>query len=249
MRAGCLHPETGHRSSAILACPHKHASISSLSWTSQPDFTLVFGAQRRPAAGEARLAGRVACLDLKHEHRRKSARFCLSPGSLGCQLVLLAETAQKADLVPLQKIAAGAGRCHFRIYLDQAHNRAIVFGADGGQLADLAIADAPSHTGACLRLINHHGNVRLEQLSIVRWNGQPPNDMPGEVATPSFRRHGRQWRDREFRCLDERVSHRRRGRGENGVRSARRGRKHRAVVVGQPAQMRRAARFGPTVFG
>ena len=58
-------------------------------------------------------------------------------------LVLLCERGQKADLAPLQKIAPGAGRCHFRIYLDQEHNRAIAFAADGKPLADLSVADVP----------------------------------------------------------------------------------------------------------
>ena len=102
----------------------------------------------------------------------------------GHELVLLGETAKKADLVPLQQITPGAGRCNSRIYLDQEHNRAIVFGADSGpgtrsRVTDLAIADAPSHSGPCLQLINHHGNVRLEQLGITRWNGRPPHAVAG----------------------------------------------------------------------
>jgi len=128
-----------------------------LSWKWEPDFTWALGASAGSPGDDP-----VFRLEV-WDH----------------QLVLLGETAQKADLVPLQKITPGDGRCHFRIYLDQERNRAIVFGADGGLLADLAIADDPSHSGACLRLVNHHGNVRLEQLSISRWNGQPPHAVEG----------------------------------------------------------------------
>ncbi len=122
--------------------------------------------------------------------------------------MFVCETAQKADLVPLQKIAPGAGRCHFRIYLDQERNRAIVFAADGKPLADVQVTDSPapraesavnigglggivaavagtaspSRTGTCLRLVNHRGDVRLEQLGIMRWNGRPPSAQQADKS-------------------------------------------------------------------
>jgi len=157
-----------------LGIPARACVDFELSWTSDPDFTWSLGTgagppQQDPAGGVQPAAGPGTT--------QPDAVFRLEVWDR--QLVLLGETAQKADLLPLQKIAPGAGRCHFRIYLDQEHNRAIVFGEDGGLLADLAIADAPAHSGACLRLVNHRGNVRLEQLCILRWNGQPPRELQG----------------------------------------------------------------------
>ena len=98
------------------------------------------------------------------------------------QLVLLRETADKADLAPLQKLAHGAGRCHFQMYLDQEHGRATLFGTDGHLLAEMTVPDAPAHSAAGLRLKNHHGGVRLEQLRITRWNGHPPREVQADKS-------------------------------------------------------------------
>ncbi len=148
-----------------------------LSWTSQPDFSVILGAGagRPKGLGTAlsHIAARMA--STKPSTPQEDPAFRLEVWDR--QLVLLRETPQKADLVSLQKIASGAGRCHFRIYLDQEHNRAIVFAADGSRLAELAIADGPKHFGTSLKLVNHHGNVRLEELCILRWDGQPPRPV------------------------------------------------------------------------
>ncbi len=124
-----------------------------LSWTSEPDFVLAMG-----ASGE-----------------RDEQAFRLEVWDH--QLVLLRETGEKADLASLQKIPSGAGRCHFRVYLDQDHSRAAVLGADGRLLADVRVSDAHPRAGPGLQLINHHGAVRLEQLRITRWNGEPPREL------------------------------------------------------------------------
>ena len=128
-----------------------------LSWTSEPDFTLAFGATP--------------------EVPKKDPVFRINVWD--SQLILLGEVAKKADFVTLQKLAHGPGRCHFQVYLDQEHPRAIVIGADGNQVADLNIADTSVKPGGNVRLVNHHGNVRLEMLSISRWNGQPPHVSQG----------------------------------------------------------------------
>lgn len=124
-----------------------------LSWTSTPDFVLAMG-----SGGE-----------------KDDQAFRLEVWDR--QLVLLRETEDKADLVPLQDVTIGAGRCHFRVYLDQQHNRATVLGADGGLLGELTIPDARSRPASGLRLTNNHGPLRLEQLRITRWNGEPPREV------------------------------------------------------------------------
>jgi peroxiredoxin len=93
------------------------------------------------------------------------------------QLVLLRETAERADLASLQETTSGAGCCHFRVYLDQEHSRAVVLAADGRLLANLAVPDAHPRPGPCLRLVNHHGTLRLERLYITRWNGESPCEV------------------------------------------------------------------------
>jgi peroxiredoxin len=124
-----------------------------LSWRSEPDFELVLGAGPKPG-------DRPFQLEVWDR-----------------QLVLVRETKDKADLAALQNVAAGAGRCHFRVYLDQERGRAIVFGAEGTLLADVTVADAHARPGSGLRLRNHHGNVRLEQLRITHWSGHVPSEV------------------------------------------------------------------------
>ncbi len=127
-----------------------------LSWTSVPDFVLAMGNVDKQ--GEE--AFRLEVWDR--------------------QLVLVRETQGKADLASLQEITSGAGRCHFRVYLDQERGRATVLGADGRLLADLTVSDPDSRPAPGLRLVNHHGSVRLEQLRITRWNGQPPSEVQAD---------------------------------------------------------------------
>ena len=124
-----------------------------LSWTSEPDFVFAMGAGREQDEQAFRL-------EVWDRH-----------------LVLLRETEEKADLASLQEITSGAGHCHFQVYLDQEHGRAAIFGADGRRLADLTVPDAHWRPGPCLRLINGHGNVWLEQLRVTRWNGQSPHEV------------------------------------------------------------------------
>jgi len=186
-----------------LSLPAKACLDFELSWTSEPDFTFALGT--RTDSAEQVYNGPLG------QRRVVRANAGSSPDDppfrvevWDRELLLLGETAEKADLATLQDIAPGAGRCHFRIYLDQEQNRAMAFGADGRLLADVALADASappaaqshfnpdalarwltaprpsaSHVGACLRLVNHRGNVRLEHLSITRWNGKPPRAAQG----------------------------------------------------------------------
>ncbi len=168
-----------------LGLPKQACLDFELSWTEEPDFTFAFGtnadAQWQDPVFRVR-QGRVGpAIDATNAGAADQGPvFRLEVWNR--HLVLLGETPQTADLASLQTIGPGAGRCHFRMYLDQQHQRAIVFAADGRQLADLVIADAATSPGACLRLVNHRGNVRLEQLSIARWNGQPPHASQGDKS-------------------------------------------------------------------
>lgn len=186
---------------ADLGLPKQACIDFALSWTSDPDFSFVFGTI---ASATVPLVRDRAIRRVDAEPPPVDGEFRMEVFST--HLVLVCERGQKADLVPLQKIGAGAGRCHFRIYLDQEQNRAFAFAADGKPLADMSVGEARSgakaphgllpaiaealdaeasrargapapkepEPGTCLRLVNHRGNVRLEQLSITRWDGQPP---------------------------------------------------------------------------
>lgn len=139
-----------------------------VSWSAKPDFVFAFGAGRE-----------------KHERAwekwnkilvRKAFRFEVWDHDL----VLVRETDDEADLASLQSVSIGAGRAHFLVYLDQERNRAIVYSAEGRPLADLAVTDAESHPSSIIRLVNNKGNVRLEQLRIGRWNGEPPREVQAD---------------------------------------------------------------------
>ena len=148
---------TTDRAGALLArnfdLPPQATVEFELSWTERPDFVFALGAGR-------------------HDHEQA---FCVEVWD--DDLVLLRETDQDADLVSLGKVATGAGRCHVLVYLDQPRNRAIVFSPEGTLLGELAVFESASPPQPCIRLVNHGGNVRLEQLRIMRWDGIPPREL------------------------------------------------------------------------
>ncbi len=150
--------------------PAKASIEFTLSWTAKPDFVLALGANRE-----------------KHERAwEKWNKVLVRPAfrfeAWDNDLVLFRETEDEADLASLQTLLVGAGRAHFLVYLDQERNRAIVFSAEGKQLADLTVTDPDSSPSSIIRLFNHKGNVRLEQLRIRRWNGDPPREVQAEKS-------------------------------------------------------------------
>jgi peroxiredoxin len=135
-----------------------------LAWTSGPDFTFAIGSSAQDSLGAFRLE------------------------VLERELVLIRETQEEADLAPLQHVRSGAGSCHFVLYLDLPHNRAVVFSDEGKLLAELDVSDAAPRPKFGLRLVNHHGTVRLKQLRIMRWNGDPPHEV--EAGKTRLHREG-----------------------------------------------------------
>jgi peroxiredoxin len=201
-----------------LGLPNQACVDFALSWTPNPDFSLVFGT-RAKSPSEPLVAPVRARRVLRAGGDSPPDNGLFRVEVVAGKLVLLTETWQKGDLVSLQDIAPGTGRCHFRIYLDQEHNRAIAFAADGKPLADLSVAEVPPPKpggkapkpngallaiaealnveasraqgvtapkdpgpGTCVRLVNHRGNVRLELLSITRWDGAPPRSAQGDKS-------------------------------------------------------------------
>ncbi len=129
-----------------------------ISWKQMPDFTLSLGTDDKDY--------------------QKAFRFEV----LDRMLVCLRETDSEADLVSLKDTLSGVGRCHLVVYLDQKRNRMIVFEADGNHLADLTVGDVDSRPRSGIRLLNHHGHLRLEQLRISQWNGKAPNAVQSDKS-------------------------------------------------------------------
>jgi thiol-disulfide isomerase/thioredoxin len=203
-------PSTTQEGASIfgdLGLPKQSCIDFEISWSSDPDFTWVLGARADAEQENNAMRGGVRIRDLRAGPNAPPEESAFRVEVFAGHLVLICETAQKGDLISLQKIAPGAGRCHLQIYVDQERNRAIAFSADGKLLADLTVGDAPARgdtratrsitekllaavspadaapvPGTCLRLTNHHGNVRLEQLSIRRWDGRPPTTLQGESS-------------------------------------------------------------------
>lgn len=150
--------------------PAKASIEFALSWTAKPDFVLALGANRE-----------------KHERAwEKWNKVLVRPAfrfeAWDNDLVIFRETDDEADLASLQTILLGAGRAHYLVYLDQETNRAIVFSAEGKQLADLTVTDTDSSPSPVIRLVNYKGNVRLEQLRIRRWNGDAPREVQADKS-------------------------------------------------------------------
>ena len=133
-----------------------------LSWKEKADFELVLGAND---ATQAKRAFRFEIFDN--------------------ELVVQRETKSEADLTSLQMINPGPGRVHLQAFLDQQKGQILVFSSSGQQLADLTVAEAKPQPLGGLQLTNRAGDIRLERLSIGRWNG----DLPKNVESDKSRIH------------------------------------------------------------
>ena len=131
-----------------------------LSWTTQPDFEFAFAVSSDPRTAQ------------------QAFRFEVWEN----ELVLQRETQREADVVGLQKIAAGGGHVHLLAFLDQIRGRMLVFSSSGQQLADMTIATPKSDTFGGLQITNRNGDIRLESLRIGRWNGEPPHSVEATGA-------------------------------------------------------------------
>ena len=92
------------------------------------------------------------------------------------------ELEKDADLAVVQAIESGAGRAHFQVYLDQENNRITIFSPAGKQLASLKVGNTKSPALSGLDITNIRGDLRLEWLRIVRWNGEPPREVQADQA-------------------------------------------------------------------
>jgi hypothetical protein len=94
----------------------------------------------------------------------------------GRDLIVQRELEAVADLAVVQEIGQGPGRTHLQAYVDQEKGRILVFSPGGKQLADLKVPDNHPVALPGLSLESRQGDVRLDWLSISRWNGDVPSD-------------------------------------------------------------------------
>ena len=154
--------ETGHlisdQSGAIIrrdfGLPPMARFEFELSWKGKPDFELALG------VGDAKTAQRAFRFEVWEN-----------------ELVVQRETEREADLASLQPIKSGSGRIHLQAFLDQPKGRLLVFSSDGKPLADLTVTAAKPQSFGGLQLTNKSGDIRLERLSISRWNGDSPQGV------------------------------------------------------------------------
>lgn len=91
----------------------------------------------------------------------------------GTSLVVLRETADQADIAKVQDLKIGAGHIQLQLLLDQPAGRLLACSADGKTLAEIHLADKTPVLGG-MQLVNQGKHLRLERLSISRWDGHTP---------------------------------------------------------------------------
>jgi thiol-disulfide isomerase/thioredoxin len=131
-----------------------------LSWTKKPDFILALGAEDTEASFKRAFRIEV----------------------WGDDLVAYREGDRAADVAAIRKVGDGPGRVQLQVDLDQPSGRMIVSTPGGKALADLLVPLDMPFARTHLRLVNLHGDVRLESLRVGRWDGDPPRDARGDAA-------------------------------------------------------------------
>jgi thiol-disulfide isomerase/thioredoxin len=105
-------------------------------------------------------------------------------------LAAVREQAGIADVDHIQDLPKEAGRIHLIAYLDQVAGEMEVFHVSGTPAGKIAVRSTnlpgergnADRTGRGIRLVNRHGDIRLERLRIARWNGLlPSSSVSGEA--------------------------------------------------------------------
>jgi thiol-disulfide isomerase/thioredoxin len=151
------------RESAVLendlALPPQALIELAVSWTAQPDFTLVLG-----TGGDA--------------EARRAFRFEVLDG----ELIVRRETERDFDIDSVMPLARGEGRVHLLALLDQEQERLQVMSPDGKRLAAIHAADDAPRIRSGIRLEHQQGGLRLELLRVSRYSGQPPPEVNADVS-------------------------------------------------------------------
>jgi thiol-disulfide isomerase/thioredoxin len=138
-----------------------------ISWTGPPNFSLAFGVDLKPGVIVDVLSG-----DTRYP---KPPVGCFLCETWGHALVIKRETEHDADFVELDSDLKPNGELHLRVFVDQAKGRMIVLSETGKLLGELTVADKSKlPAGNALWLTNIVGNLKLNSLRVIRWNGDPP---------------------------------------------------------------------------
>src|SRR5581483_3130442 len=141
--------QAGASIQADLKLPARVVVEFELSWRKRPDFILALGV----------------------EADEKTWADALRFEVWGDDLVAVREVDRVADLAPVGKLPEGEGGVHLRVFLDQERGRAIVEGGDGRRIADLTVKPAKPEARPGVALVNVRGQVRLDRLTALRWDG------------------------------------------------------------------------------
>lgn len=134
---------------ANLGLPTQAAIEVEISWTEKPGFTLALGVDD----------------DGSWQHM---------PFRLGVwdeSLVLARDLANRGDRTSLKEVAAGPGRIHIHLLLDQEQGSLAAYDNAGRHLGTLELPDDHNRPRQSVQLIHRSGNVRLERLRITRSGG------------------------------------------------------------------------------
>ena len=152
---------TGH-----LKVPEKAVIEFELSWTKKPNFVFAVGVDS---------AARI-------DRRVDGWRFEAWDGVL----TVLREQRDIADVDRVMSLLDYTKRVHLIAYLDQVTGQMQVFHPDGTPAGEISVPpgaagkDKPSaEAGQGVRLINRHGDIRIERLRIARWSGLLPSSSEG----------------------------------------------------------------------
>ncbi|MGD9854602.1 MAG: TlpA family protein disulfide reductase [Planctomycetaceae bacterium] len=171
-----------------LGIPDRAVIEFEISWAHPPNFVFAIGVD--PASGA--------------EDREQGWRL----EAWNMILAAVREQSQSADVAHVQDLKE-QGRIHLIAYLDRTAGALQVFHPDGTPAGRIAVkteemppvGTAPANparrrggrgpapasqngstSGGAVRLINRHGDIRLERLRIARWNGVLPTSL-GENQT------------------------------------------------------------------
>lgn len=168
--------KSGGMLAADLRIPDQAIIEFELSWTKTPNFAFVVAANAE-ARTDSRLDGwRFEAWD----HGRTSV--------LGSELVVVRERRDAADMERIQVLSGDVKRVHLIACLDQTKGTMQVFRPDGTSAAKIHVPPADTATdphsapGRGIRIINRYGDVRLERLRILRWNGLAPSASDGGLS-------------------------------------------------------------------
>ncbi len=138
--------------------PERAAIEFELSWGKSPDFVLALAVD--PMG--------------KPEHPGDGWRLEVWDKTLA----VVRETADAADVDVVQPLTGGAGRIRLTAFLDQPAGRMDLFLPDGTAAGKVAVPVRQANDakgGRGVWLVNRRGDVTLERLRIVRWNGGLPS--------------------------------------------------------------------------